>query len=253
MGRAGIGPQAQVDTEDIAVRRALLDDAGDLLRELDEEAGGFADAGGLGHLRIEEDDDVDIGGVVQLAGAMLAERQYDEARALAGIARIGKLDPAEAGGLMQRMLAGELHRDVGSGAEGRSYRLDRPDAADIGERDQERHRLAEAPQFAHQVGGRRFRRSEGSDAGQQRIAALARVGGQGGEQPLRIAPHDLGQERRVRKNAGDERGRGFIAGQMRDKPLAGLGIEQALDQLLAPERLDLAAGRQDRRRLQAFA
>jgi hypothetical protein len=154
---------------------------------------------------------------------------------------------------MQSVLAGKLHRHVGSGAESRSHRLDRPDATDIGERDQERHRLTEAPQFAHQVGGRRLWRGEAGDAGKQRIAALAGIAGQRGEQPVRIAPHDLGEERRMRQDACDQRGRSFVAGDVRDEPLAGLGIEQALDQLLAPERLDLAAGRQDRRRLQAFA
>jgi hypothetical protein len=183
MGRARIRPQAQIDTEDIAVRRALLDDAGDLLRQLDEEARGLADAGGLGHLRIEEDDDIDVGGVVQLAGAMLAERQHDKPGALAGLIGVGKLDPAETGGLMQSVLAGKLHRHVGGGAERGGDRLDRPDAADIGERQQERHRLAKAAQLTHQVGGRGFRRGEGSDPGQQRVAALARIGRQRGEEP----------------------------------------------------------------------
>ena len=72
MGRGRVGPQAQVDAEDVAVRRALLDDAGDLLRQPDEEARRLPDAGRLRRLGIEEDHDVDIGGVVQLAGAVLA-------------------------------------------------------------------------------------------------------------------------------------------------------------------------------------
>jgi hypothetical protein len=57
----------------------------------------------------------------------------------------------------------------------------------------------------------------------------------------------------VRENTGNERGRGVMTRQMGGESFTSLGIEQALDQLLAPKRLDLAARRQDGRRLQALA
>ncbi len=144
MGRGGVGPQAQIDAEDIAVGRALLDDAGDLLGELDVEARGFGYAGGFGRLGIEEDDDVDVGGVVQLARTMLAQRQHDEARALAGLLRIRQRDPSKVGGLAQDVMGSEQDRRIRGGGERTCHRLDVPDPADIGERDQQRHRLAEA-------------------------------------------------------------------------------------------------------------
>ena len=80
---AGIGAQAQIGAEHVAVAGALGEQADEIAREAHEEglhleAGAQADAG-----EIVEDDEVDVGGVVELEGAVLAHGQHDVAGGLA--------------------------------------------------------------------------------------------------------------------------------------------------------------------------
>ena len=97
--RARVGAQPIVDAVHVAVAGALLEQA----REVAGDAG--VEGRRLDALcerrrgRVEEDDEVDVARIVQLAGAVLAERQDHEAGAGAWIVGIGELDLAVRRGL----------------------------------------------------------------------------------------------------------------------------------------------------------
>ena len=72
--------QPQVDPEDVAVGRALLHQLGQPVRQADGEGLGL-DPIGQGHeLRLKEDRDVDVAGIVELEGAVLAHGDAEESR-----------------------------------------------------------------------------------------------------------------------------------------------------------------------------
>ena len=69
---AGIGPQPQIGAEHVAVAGALVEQADEIAGDAHEEGlrlepGAQADAG-----KVVEDDEIDVGGVVELEGAVLA-------------------------------------------------------------------------------------------------------------------------------------------------------------------------------------
>ena len=95
---AGVGPQPQVRAEHVAVAGALVQQAHEIAGDAHEEglhleAGAQADAG-----EVVEDDEVDVGGVVELEGAVLAHAEHDVAVGLVGqpLAGLGGLAEEEA-------------------------------------------------------------------------------------------------------------------------------------------------------------
>ena len=81
--RGGIGAQPQVGAEDVAVLGAILQDAQEIARQADEEILQGTAAAIVDLVAVIEDDEVDVAGVVELAGAELAHGEDDEA----GLAR----------------------------------------------------------------------------------------------------------------------------------------------------------------------
>jgi hypothetical protein len=83
----GVDPdraQAQIGAKDVAMLGPILHQGDEGADHLGIELGGFARVGKHRLLRIEEGDDIDIGGVVQLAAAMLTEREDGEAGGCGG-------------------------------------------------------------------------------------------------------------------------------------------------------------------------
>ncbi len=81
-GGHGVGPQAQVGAENIAVRRALLHDGDEVLRQPVHEMLLIARAGVRQLFGIEQQNKIDVAGIVQLETAQFAHAQYDDATAL---------------------------------------------------------------------------------------------------------------------------------------------------------------------------
>ena len=106
-GRAGIGPQAQVGAEDIAVLRAVLENAQQPARQAHEQVGGLHRVDDGRRFGIEEHDQIDVGRKVELARAELAHAKDHPAGTDAGVVRIRR-DGACPGGV--RRAAGNRSR-----------------------------------------------------------------------------------------------------------------------------------------------
>ena len=183
--RSGIGPEPQIDPEHIAVGSALLEEPGERLGDSHQQGRRLDAFGNGGCGRVVEHDDVDIARIVELARAKLAEREHDQAAAGLKVRRVRvEREPAA-----QRVLAQEerergADRGVGETGQGLGGFDHVPDAADIGERDQERRLALGEAERAHQ---RRFvvlgPRGQARD---QRFERLMRRSGEQAREPGRI-------------------------------------------------------------------
>ena len=180
--RAGVGTQPQIGAEDVAVARAFAHDLDDAFRQLDEEVDVLGRIGGARAGAVEEHDDVDVGGIVELIGAALAHAEKNPAGPALGVALVGKFElPGE-----RRRAQGETDgcgkRRVGdAGQRGRGgHRV--PNAGEVGERDDERGLLLDETKIAHKL--RFIVRVERLRRFDQRLDPAGGVGGQdGGESP----------------------------------------------------------------------
>ncbi len=112
----------------------------------------------VGACEIEEHDQVDVAGIVQLARAHLAHREHDEAAVVLGGIETGRRQPAAPGFLPQQKAQRRLHRGDSEIGQRRRHLHHRPQAADVAQRDQERRLRFHAAKQLHYVGfGRRGR------------------------------------------------------------------------------------------------
>ena len=176
---AGIGPQPQIGAEHVAVAGALAEQAHEIAGDAHEEglrleAGAQADAG-----EVVEDDEIDVGGVVELEGAVLAHAEHDVAGGLVGQPVAGL------GGLAEEEADGRRHRRVGGLRQAARDRHHRPDAGQIAERGEERDVGLEQAQRAHGLGGAcsRLRRPRRAS----RVSAAKRSSGEVESAPSRLA------------------------------------------------------------------
>ena len=82
LGGARIGPQAQIDAEDVAVLGHVLKQRDEPLGEADEEGRGLDAVRSERRIGIEQDDEIDVARIVELAGAELAHGEHGVAGAL---------------------------------------------------------------------------------------------------------------------------------------------------------------------------
>ena len=145
---------------------------------------------------VEEHDQVDVGGIVELARAHLAHGERKEPGAVGGIlgGAAGQLAALDLGG--DEADEGRVDRGVGKAGEGVGDLAELPDAAEIGERDEER---AAALGPAERIGERR-RVFLGADLGEERLERVLRGGGDRHAEPFGLA---LGKEAEIaRAGAG---------------------------------------------------
>ena len=136
--RGRIGAQAQVGAEDVAIAGARLQQLHQPLRQPHEQRPRLDARGKRRRFRVVEDDEIDVAGIVELERAHLAERQHDVAAVDFRGGRIGRGKLAGARGFLEQEAHGGADGGVGEIGERARTAHDRPDAADIGERDQER-------------------------------------------------------------------------------------------------------------------
>ena len=80
--RGGVRPQAQVDPQHVAFARSLLHETRQRSRQAREHRPRLRSRRNRGGRRVVEHDQVDVARIVELARAMLAERQHDHAGAI---------------------------------------------------------------------------------------------------------------------------------------------------------------------------
>ena len=144
-GHGGIGAQAQVGAEDVSFARQV--------RQHRAGAAGHADERGAGLLFvapiagfIEEADEVDVGGIVQLARPHLAHGQRDHAAGGLGILGRGAGQLAAADLFGHQPLQRQVHRQVGEIRQRAGHPFQRPHPPAIGQRHQQRHAPLGLPQ-----------------------------------------------------------------------------------------------------------
>jgi hypothetical protein len=148
--RGRIGAQPQVGAEDIAVVGALLKHAQQVARQTDEEILQGAAAAVIDLVPVVEHDEIDVAGVVQLAGAELAHGQNDEAGIARGVRRSRQVQIAGLGRPSQQMGHGGADAGIGKRAEGARDPLERPLARNVGQRDDQGGAAAGDAEGLHQ-------------------------------------------------------------------------------------------------------
>ena len=248
--RAGVGTQAQIDAEHIAVRRDVGENAHHALRHFDEEIDVFGRRCDTRARAVEKDDEVDVGGVIELIGAFLAHGEEDPAAAAFRNALIIELELAGGGGLAQREGDGRSEGGVGEARErgGCVERL--PGLGEIGERDEQRALLLGAAQRAHQLRLFRdaFRRAlrrldETGEAGVRIVLEQARETGG-------VAGGKLGEIGRGAEGALEQRARLVMRREDGGERAIGVALQHARQRgrgLRAIDRLDNAEGAGEQR------
>ncbi len=151
-GRGGIGPQAKVDPEHVAVARPLLQEPSQRLGHAHKQRPRLGSWWNGGRGRIVEDNKVNIARIIELARAHFAERQHDHAAVPLQIRRV-RIEHQESRARVPAQKEHQCGADSGVGEAGQGLGRgdDIPDAADVGERDQECRFALGAAQRPHQV------------------------------------------------------------------------------------------------------
>ena len=149
---AGIGPEPEIGAEDIAVAGPLLHH-GDKIAGNAHEAVLHGSAAGVGDLvAIEQDDHIDIGGIVQLPCTELAHADDDQAAVLCWIVGMGQGKVAFLRRRRQQMPAANLDRGTREIGEHAGYLHQRPDLAKVRECRQQRNApLGDAQRRHHRI------------------------------------------------------------------------------------------------------
>ena len=203
----GSGLSLRSRAEHVAVAGALAEQADEIAGDAHEdglrfEAGAQADAG-----EVVEDDEIDVGGVVELEGAVLAHAEHDVAGGLVGepIAGLGGLAEEEAHRRRDSRVGG-FRQAAGDGHH-------RPDAGQIAECGEKRDVGLEQAQRAHGF----WEGARGCDGrtevARERGEALFRGGGERAEQACRMALDQAGQIGRGAEDAREQVAHGRLGDQ----------------------------------------
>ena len=204
----GIGPQPQVGAEDIALRGQVRQRGRGLAGGADQ---GGADlvlvAGRIGRV-VVKDDQVDVRGIVQLARAHLAHGQREDAGRVGRGPGRGRRQLAAPRLVRDMGAQGEVGRAVGQVGQHARDLVQRPDAAQVGQRRVKGDPPLGLPQRGAEVRGGQCLEALGLGEGQPgggRVA-VQRLG-----QPARLALDQPGQvgarARRPPQKVGQPRGR----------------------------------------------
>ncbi len=199
-GGRGVGAQAQIGAEDVAVAGDFREHLHQPLGDADEAAAQFAVIVGVVAGLVEEHDQVDVGGVVELEGAHLAHGEHEHAGGFPGHVVCGDARQLAAAGLVGDEGAERgLHGAVGEAGQGVGDGVQVPGAAEIGKCCEERD-----PAF-----GLAQERGQGGDvvgAGGVEQGGEAGFGGrvEGRREPVCLALHQPGEKARAAGGAGEE-------------------------------------------------
>ena len=216
-GRARIGAQPEIGAEHVIVADTVLQQRRQPLHDARIDLGGVFGVGQHAGVAVEEGDDIDVGGIIELAPAMLAEREDGEAAGGGG----GRDQVALVDGALQQHGEAGVERRVGEVGQRRGRLRRRPEAAGLRRRREERDAALGAAQG---VADRRFIRAgvrrggaEGIEALPQGKIGVGQSGGQPGAVPLVQFPEIRGRVQKLREGHGHG-GQGLAAAARRGKP-----------------------------------
>ena len=239
--RRRVRAQAEIGAENVALGGALLQQPHQVARDPDIAGAGAVLVVGC-RVRVVEQHEVDIRGVVQLPRAELAHAEHEKAAACEpACLRIGPPAERERAQLAARdrgpeqVRAGEADRRLRQGGQRARHPVERPASGDVGRRRDQRHPpLGDAQRGAHRVppGGARIEAAQAAQRvrqGRIRPAPRHRI-----EQRCRLPHREIGQEGAVAADRREQR-RALHAGgeaprllgqfgETRREPLGGLAV-----------------------------
>ena len=193
LSRAGIRPQPQIGAEDVAVGRAFLQEFHQAACEPHIERRGL----GAGHERwrvsVVEHDEVDIAGIVELAGAHLAHRQHDVAASDLRLRRLRRTKLCRPRSLIKKMPRCRADRGIGQCGERGGDPRHRPDATDVSQSDQERRLRPHAAKELHHMTFVERRGDRRHCIGEDCVETNVGIGFKQREEPRRIRAHKVPQ------------------------------------------------------------
>ena len=176
LGGAGVGAQAQVNAKAVAVFRHVLQNRNQPLGEPHKECGGLDAFGHWRGFRIVENDEIDIAGVIQFAGAVLAHGEHHVAAVARGIVAVDTAEFSGARGIEKQPVDRGPQHGIGKARERRRHLVDGPDLSQIGKGDEKRGLCLGVAQCHHdfRLGGERLRGVEtGAERRQQIFGRVA--------------------------------------------------------------------------------
>jgi hypothetical protein len=193
---AGIGAEAEVGSEDIALRRPLLKHLHEILREPHEELAVIEPVLQGKLPRLVEDDEIDVARIVEFAGAVFAHPEDDEARSFRRhFLRRPQHLPARCG-VSQKPEDGTFDGAVGKGRERLRHLLELPGAGDVGHCDQERGFRLRKAKRRHDI-RLLVEIARGMDPGQEIGKRFARRALEKARQPVGVKPENAAKKRGV--------------------------------------------------------
>ncbi len=161
-----VGAQAQVGAEDIALAGQVRQEPRHPPRDAHERGAGIVIAVVVETALVEEHDEVDVGGIVQLPCPHLAHREGDHAACGLGVLRRKTGDLAAGNLSFDKAAQAGIDRGIGKIGERLCDCLERPDTAEIGEPCQKGHPPFGLPQTVRELVERHLGRA--GDHGRER-------------------------------------------------------------------------------------
>ena len=242
--RRRVGPQSQVGAEDIALRRAFLEQPDHVARDADIDRLGAVGMIGCRH-RVKEHHEVDIGRIIQFPPAELAHAEHDQPGIPADETRIGPPRAGEADlpalrRVAQQVRAGRVDRGFREVRQRARDAIERPEPRDVGHRRRQRALALGLAQQRRQGGARRLRvdmRERVDGAGEGLLGSAFGHQQQGGRFP-RAEFREVGAVPRQRIDQRRPGGRGdevalrrAAVGDMLARQGGGGGVEGAREAL----------------------
>ena len=141
LGGARIGPQAQIDAEDIAVLGHILHQAHEAPGGAHEERRRLFAWRQRRAFGIVKHDEIDIAGIVELSGALLAHGEHDIAGMTGGVSFVER-NPADAPCFAKQPFESAGDRGIGKARQRAADRHEVPGSGDVGKSDGKRSLVA---------------------------------------------------------------------------------------------------------------
>ena len=209
LGCPRIGPQAQIDAKDVAIRGRLGEKLDEALHQVDRGGALFAAAREGKAVLVVEDDKIDVARIIELETAHLAHGQNDEPGAL--LQRLGRkvgIAGLFRGGCEEKPQRA-FHGAIGKARQRAGYGLEIENPGDIGQRDRQRGPPlgdSQPPHRGSEIGFAADRQRFGIERGESGL----RSGGQELSEPgaiLQHQPRKIGAVARGRADQRSERGK----------------------------------------------
>ncbi len=201
--RAWIRPEPEIDAVNVSVSIAILKEPDQRLDHPHGQFIGIARRLERRRFGIEKNGQIDVGGIIEFARAVLAECEHEHTQSIDRIVRILRGNLAIGDGVAKDEIEPTGDTGIGEFRQRRDHFVDTPDAAEIAECNQERRLGAQPAQPAHRIGFAVKRHGIARDGADASDVMLGRIGQQSG-QSAGVANNETPEEVRPFLNTGEQ-------------------------------------------------